>query len=55
MKKILFILILIMALSCNNDETETQTDKTALSLVTGVNFRETGDPNEIPRQLGNPR
>jgi hypothetical protein len=54
MKKILFILILIMALSCNNDETETQTDKTALSLVTGVNFRETGDPNEIPRQLGNP-
>lgn len=54
MKKIPFILILMMVLSCNSDETETPTDKTALSLVTGVNFRETGDPNEIPRQLGNP-
>lgn len=54
MKKILFILILIIALSCNTNETETLTDKTALSLVTGVNFRETGDSNEIPLQLGNP-
>lgn len=54
MKKIPFILILIMVLSCNTNETETLTDKTALSLVTGVNFRETGDPNEIPRKLGNP-
>jgi hypothetical protein len=47
MNKILIILFSILTLSCTND-------KTALNLVTGINFRETGDPNEIPLQLGNP-
>jgi hypothetical protein len=53
MKKI-FILISILALSCNKDETDILTDKTALNLVTGINCRQTLDQNEIILQLGNP-
>jgi hypothetical protein len=51
MKKI-FILISILALSCNKDETDILTDKTALNLVTGINCRHTKDQNEIVLQLG---
>ncbi|MEO5777203.1 MAG: hypothetical protein ABIQ27_09860 [Flavobacterium sp.] len=51
MKKGLFILISILALSCNSDETNL-TDKTAINLVTGVNFRQNFD--DLPLQLGNP-
>jgi hypothetical protein len=51
MKKKLFILISILALSCNKDETN-ETDKTAINLVTGVNFRVTSDDSGL--QLGNP-
>lgn len=54
MKKKLFLLISILALSCNKDETNYPTDKTTLLLVTGINCRQTPDPNEIELQLGNP-
>jgi hypothetical protein len=52
MKKKLFILISILALSCNKDETKVQTDRTAINLVTGVNFRETSGDSGL--KLGNP-
>lgn len=54
MKNKLFLLISILALSCNKDETNNPTDKTALNLVTGINCRQTLDPDEIGLQLGNP-
>jgi hypothetical protein len=41
-----------LALSCNKDETDILTDKTALNLVTGINCRHTKDQNEIVLQLG---
>jgi hypothetical protein len=52
MKKAMFILLSILALSCNHEETNNLTDKTALNLVTGVNFRQSFD--DVPFQLGNP-
>jgi hypothetical protein len=52
MKKKLFILISILAISCHNDETTAPTDKNALNLVTGVNFRQ--NPEDQQLQLGNP-
>lgn len=52
MKKTLLILISILAISCSNDETNTQTDKTSINLVTGVHFRQTSDDPGL--QLGNP-
>lgn len=51
MKKKLVILISILVISCNKDEPDV-TDKTAINLVTGVNFRETSDDSGL--QLGNP-
>lgn len=44
----------MLALSCTNNQTPTPTESTDLNLVTGINCRETGDPNEIPVILGNP-
>jgi hypothetical protein len=52
MKKKLFILISILAISCNKDETDVQTDKSSINLVTGVNFRQ--DTNDTGLKLGNP-
>jgi hypothetical protein len=52
MKKKLFILISILAISCNKDETDVQTDKNSINLVTGVNFRQ--DTNDTGLKLGNP-
>lgn len=52
MKKKLFILISILAISCNKDETNTPTDKTAINLVTGINCRQT--PDDTGLKLGNP-
>lgn len=52
MKKTLLILISILAISCSKDETNTQTDKTSINLVTGVHFRQTSDDPGL--QLGNP-
>lgn len=54
MKKIIFILISILTFSCNKDETIYPTGKTALNLVTGINCRETENPDEIALKLGNP-
>ncbi|WP_291153554.1 hypothetical protein [Flavobacterium sp. UBA7680] len=54
MKKKLFILISILAISCNNDKTDTQTDKTSINLITGINLRETSDDSELQLQFGNP-
>ncbi|EIA08113.1 hypothetical protein [Flavobacterium frigoris] len=54
MKKKLFFLISILALSCTKDETNNSTDKAALNLVTGINCRQTLDQNEIVLKLGNP-
>ena len=51
MKKRLLILISILSLSCNNDETSNP-DNTELNLVTGINCRQTS--NDLPLQLGNP-
>ncbi|TDP57828.1 hypothetical protein [Flavobacterium dankookense] len=51
MKKSLLILVTILSLSCNEDENN-NLGKTALNLVTGINFRETSD--DTPLQLGNP-
>ena len=51
MKKIVLILISVLSLSCNNDETSNP-DNTALNLVTGINCRQTS--NDLPLQLGNP-
>jgi hypothetical protein len=52
MKKPLFILISIWAISCNNDETNNQTDKNSINLVTGINCRQTSDDSGL--KLGNP-
>ncbi len=52
MKKGLFIFISILALGCNNDKTNPLTAKTAISLVTGINFRQNFD--DLSLQLGNP-
>lgn len=49
-KKVLFI-ISIFSLSCSNDG-NSNPEKTALSLVTGINCRQTAD--DSPLQLGNP-
>ncbi len=54
MKKKLFILISILTISCSNDETNTQTDKTSINLITGINLRETSDDSELQLQFGNP-
>lgn len=50
MKKTIILLILILALSCNSDND--QTNNTSLNLVTGVNFRQS--PDDLSLQLGNP-
>lgn len=50
MKKTIILLILILALSCNSDND--QTNNTSLNLVTGVNFRQSAD--DLSLQLGNP-
>lgn len=50
MKKIPFLLIAVLALSCSSDSGVT--DKTDLKLVTGVTFRQNFD--DPPLQLGNP-
>lgn len=52
MKKYFFILISILAISCNKDETDIQTDETSINLITGVNFRATPDDSGL--QHGNP-
>ncbi|MFC0076648.1 hypothetical protein ACFFLS_06340 [Flavobacterium procerum] len=52
MKKTLFILISLLAISCSNDDDSPKTDKTSISLVTGVTFRDTADDTGL--QLGNP-
>ncbi|REG98873.1 hypothetical protein [Flavobacterium aquicola] len=52
MKKRLFLLISILAISCNKDEVDVQTDKSSINLVTGVNFRQ--DTNDKGLKLGNP-
>jgi hypothetical protein len=52
MKKKLFILISILAISCNKDETDVQTDKNSINLVTGINFRQDIDGTVL--KLGNP-
>lgn len=52
MKNKLFILISILALSCNNDDTNNITDKNALNLITGINVRNTSD--DLGLKLGNP-
>lgn len=52
MKKNIFILISILAISCSKDETDVQTDKNSINLVTGVNFRQ--DTNDTGLKLGNP-
>ena len=52
MKKKLFILISILAISCNKDETDVQTDKNSINLVTGINCRQT--PDDTGLKLGNP-
>jgi hypothetical protein len=51
MKKSLLILVTILSLSCNEDESN-NLDKTTLNLVTGINFRQTSDDTTL--QLGNP-
>ncbi|WP_269224459.1 hypothetical protein [Flavobacterium sp. IMCC34518] len=50
--KRLFILISILAISCNKDETGVQTDKNSINLVTGINFRQDIDGTVL--KLGNP-
>lgn len=52
MKKILIILISLLAISCSNDDKTPQTDKTSINLVTGVDFRQTTD--DMGLKLGNP-
>ncbi len=54
MKKAIFILLSILTISCNNDDNnnENVTDKTALKLVTGINFRQNFDDPIL--QYGNP-
>jgi hypothetical protein len=49
-KKIPFLLIAILALSCCSDSGET--DMNALKLVTGITFRQS--PDDAPLELGNP-
>jgi hypothetical protein len=51
MKRV-FILISILAISCNKDETVVQNDKNSMNLVTGVNFRQDIDGTVL--KLGNP-
>lgn len=46
------ILISILIISCNKEETDVQTDKSSINLVTGVNFRQT--TNDTGLKLGNP-
>lgn len=54
MKKVLFILLTFIMLSCNsdNDGTNSLTDPTSLNLVTGLNCRQNFDDPAF--QLGNP-
>lgn len=52
MKKIIVILLSVLALGCNNDEANNITNETSLDLVTGVNFRQ--EPEDFPFKLGNP-
>jgi hypothetical protein len=52
MKKKLFLLISILAISCNKDETNVQTDKNSINLVTGINCRNTSEDTGL--KLGNP-
>lgn len=52
MKKELFMLIAIFALSCSKDETNHITDQADINLVTGINFREVIE--DLPLKLGNP-
>ena len=51
MKKIIFILISILTISCNKEETVAPTDMTALNLVTGMDY---SNPTDIDSKLGNP-
>lgn len=53
MKKILFILLTFLLLSCgNDDETTNLTESTSLNLVTGINCRQNFDDPVF--ELGNP-
>ncbi len=52
MKKSLFIVLSILTLSCNNDETSNQSNNKDLKLVTGINLRQNFD--DPPLKLGNP-
>ncbi len=52
MKKTIFILLTILTISCNSDETINPTNSNAINLVTGINFRQNFD--DPPLQLGNP-
>ncbi|MET3028461.1 hypothetical protein ABXT06_17400 [Flavobacterium sp. UW10123] len=52
MKKILFILISLLAISCSSDDNSPKTDKTSINLITGINFRLTTD--DMGLKLGNP-
>jgi len=54
MKKILLILLTIITLSCNHEDTTTTTptDKTSINLVTGITCRQA--PDDAPTQFGNP-
>lgn len=53
MKNKILILISILAISCSKEETVKETEKTSLNLITGINFRETGDNKEMLLHLGN--
>lgn len=52
MKKILLIVILVLFNSCNKNDDNNVVDPTSMSLVTGVNFRQSFD--DTPLTLGNP-
>jgi hypothetical protein len=52
MKKSLFIVLSILTLSCNNEETSNQSNNKDLKLVTGINLRQNFD--DPPVKLGNP-
>jgi hypothetical protein len=54
MKKTIFILLLILTISCNKEENVVPniTDKTYIKLITGINFRQNFDDQVL--QYGNP-
>lgn len=54
-KRPVLVMAILMAMSCNKKDDTGKTDlpdETALSLVTGINARET--PDQLPLTLGNP-